>query len=345
MGKYNWESMKAGLQKGVGEKSENNYDDPREWKLTVDENQCGTAIIRLLPGKGGNTPPIVRVFEHSIRVFNKKSNKYRYYINPSPSSIGEDCPASALWYEMGDIGTDEAKKFQKEFLSRSTKFISNILVVNDPGNPENNGKVFYWKYGVKMFEKFQKALEPTEAQLKVGKKGIELFDPMNGADIVIDAQKVAGFRNYDGSTIEAPSAAFASEEEADTFVDEKCFDLTEFIAPDHYEAYSKLLKDLRWTLAGSPIEELAILNGSKIITEKYQDRAGSQSKDASASATPSLGSTKAKAKPEPEVESEPEVEKAPVEEKPKAKKAPKAEPKPKDEAPADDDILAMLDDL
>ena len=344
MGKYDWNSMKTGLQKGVGEKSDNNYDDPREWKLTVDENQNGTAVIRLLPGKGGTTAPIVRVFEHSIRVFNKKSNKYRYFINPSPSSIDQDCPASSLWYEMGDIGTDEAKKFQKDFLSRSTKFISNVLVVNDPGNPENNGKVFYWKYGVKMFEKFQKALEPTEAQLKVGKKGVELFDPMLGADIVIDAQKVAGFRNYDGSTVEAPSAAFATEAEADACVDEKCHDLTEFISADHYESYEKLLKDLRWALAGSPIEELALLNGSKIILEKHVDRAKGSSAD---SATPSAGSA-SKPKPTPEPTPEPEAQEpepeAEVEvEKPKPK--PKAKPKAESAPAGDDDILAMLDDL
>jgi len=334
MGKYDWGSMKAGLQKGVGEKSDKkDYNDPREWKLTVDENQNGTAVIRLLPGKGGTTPPIVRIFEHSVRIFNKKSNKYRYFINPSPASIQEDCPASKLWYELGDIGTDEAKALQKE-VSRSTKFISNILVINDPGNPENNGKVFYWKYGVKMFEKFQKALEPTEAQLKVGKKGVELFDPMLGADIVIDAQKVAGFRNYDGSTIEAPSAAFATEAEADEVVDEKCFDLTEFISPDHYEPYEKLLKNLRWTLAGSPIEALAILSGSEVITEEYKERGNTSGANAKAdSATPSAGTaSKPKVEPTPELETTPQ----PQVEKPK--------PKPKPVA-SDDDVLAMLDDL
>lgn len=335
MGKYDWNSMKAGLQKGVGEKYDNaDFNDPREWKLSVDEKDCGSAIIRLLPGKGGDTPPIVRLYEHSIRVFNKKTNKYRYYIKPSPASIGKECPASSVYYELGDIGTDEAKALQRD-VSRSVKFISNILVVNDPANPENNGKVFYWKYGVKLFEKFQAALEPTEAQIKVGKKGIELFDPMLGADIILDAKKVAGFRNYDETTIEAPSAAYKTEEEADRVVDEECFDLTEFISEDYYEPYEKLLDKLRWTLEGSPIEKILLLNGSEIITEPYKQRG--------AKSTPKAESGSYKAKVTPEVEPDPLDPDPVITPEPKPKATPK--PKPKPANTEEDDIIAMLDGL
>lgn len=351
---YDWNSLKQGLQKGVGEKSgDKNYDDPREWKLAVDENDNGTAVIRLLPGKGGNTPPIVRVYEHSARMFDKASNKYRYYIEPSPSTINEPCPMSEIWYELGDIGTEEAQKMQKNF-SRAVKFIANILVVNDPANPENNGKVFYWKFGVKLFEKFQAALEPTEAQIKVGKKPIELFDPMRGANIILEAKKVAGFRNYDDTTIEAPSAAFNSEDEVVKVVTEDCIDLNEFISPDHFKSYQDLKGKLAWLIEKSPVEQLLLASGSKVITEAYVPRnrqghggqAQSQAPQAQAdSATPMGGSYQM---PQQEAQAPaPQPEPTPA---PTPEPAPQAQPEaPKEDKPAssasDEDILSMLDDL
>lgn len=346
MGKYNWDNLKQNLQKGVGEKRDNNLDDPREWKLQRDENDNGNAIIRLLPGKGGTTPSVVRVYEHSVRIFNKATNKYRYYIEPSPSSIELDCPVSKVWYELGNIGTDEAKKMQEKF-SRATKFISNILVVNDPVNPENNGKIFYWKYGVKLFEKFQTALEPTEQQKSVGKKPIQLFDPEDGANIILESARVGGFVSYDGTAIEAPSRAFETEEEMDEAILEKCVDLTEFISEDYYKPYQELRKKLAWVLEGSPEEAFLIQHGSEVITEPYKkgnNYGGNSTSNTESSATPSMGATTYKPKTKP-------AEEAPKEE-PAAVEAPKEEPKPapkpapkKEASTTDEDILNMLDEL
>ena len=358
MGKYNWDNLKSNLQKGVGEKTQNDFNDPREWKLQRDENDNGTAVIRLLPGKGGDTPSVVRIYEHSVRVFNKASNKYRYYIEPSPASIENDCPVSDLWYELGDIGTDESKKMQKTF-SRSVKFISNILVVNDPANPENNGKTFFWKYGVKLFEKFQAALEPTEAQLNVGKKPIQLFDPEDGANIILETARVAGFVNYDGTTIESPSMAFDNEEAMDETIIEKCIDLTEFISKDYYKPYAELKKKIAWAIEKSPEEAYILANGSKVITEPYKKGGSSRdsepAQETAESSTPNMGggyTPKAKKKVEPEV-NEPTEETGddgvPFEtdevETPKPKKAPAKAPAKKVDTNKDEDILAMLEDL
>lgn len=292
---YDWNSLKAGLQTGITDKGgANDFNDPREWKLQRDADDNGLAVIRLMPGKGGNTPPIVRIYEHSLRMFHKPTNKYRWYIHASPASISQPCPASDVWYELGNVGTDEAKKMQKD-ITRSTRFISNILVVNDPSNPENNGKVFFWKYGVKLFEKFQAALEPTEAQVKIGKKPTQLFDPMAGADIVLTTKKVAGFVNYDDTTIEQPRAAFNSQDEADACVNEQCIDLNEFISPSYYKAYNELLTNrgtgLARALAGTPMEALLIASGSKVITAPYNENENAQGSASApdAGATPPVG--------------------------------------------------------
>lgn len=354
MGKYNWENLKSNLQKGVGEKYQNDFDDPREWKLQRDENDNGTAVIRLLPGKGGDTPAVVRIFEHSVRVFHKPSNKWRYYIETSPSSIKEPCPVSDVWYELADIGTDEAKKFQKTF-SRSVKFISNILVVNDPASPENNGKIFYWKYGVKLFEKFEKALKPTETQIAVGKKPIELFDPEDGADITLSVTRVGEFINYDGTTIEAPSKAFENEEDMDEAVLEKCYDLSEFISQEYYsKSYTELKNKLAKTLEKSAEEAYLVSHNSQVISDFYTRNSGQTEEAQSGSSTPNVGGsyTPKTKKPTPEVSDDPQLEvgtESEVPEPVKAKKKAEVKAKVKKtvqaETESNESILEMLDEL
>ena len=342
---YDWNSMKKSLQTGIDSKGGNkDFNDPREWKLQRDENDNGTAVIRLLPGKDGGIP-IVRVFEHSVRIFNKAQNKYRYYIEPSPSSIDEPCPVSEIWYELGDVGTEQSKKMQKTF-SRKVSFISNILVVNDPANPENNGKVFFWKYGVKLFEKFKQALEPTDAQLKVGKKPIELFDPMLGANITLEIARSGEFLNYDGTTIDAPSQAFDSEEQMIDVIENKCIDLNEFISKEHYKPYNELKSKIAWVLEKSPEEALLVSIGSNVISEPYVDK-----KRTGVSAG---GTGKASTEPEKETLPEPkakssyeEAKERAAAKKQEAEKAPEVEkaPEKKDTSSQDDDILAMLGEL
>jgi hypothetical protein len=353
MGKYNWDSLKKNLQQGVGEQK-SDFTDPREWKLQRDENDNGTAIIRLLPGKGGTTPSIVRIYEHSFRFFNKATNKYRWYIEPSPASIKDlPCPVSEVYYELGDIGTEEAKKLQKS-ISRSVKFISNILVVKDPANPENDGKIFYWKYGVKLFEKFQNALEPTETQLKAGKKPIELFDPEEGANIVLDIARAGQFLNYDGTTIETPSRAFDTDEEMDEAVLEKCHDLTEFISPEHFKPYSELKRKFAWVIEKSPLESYLIANGSQVINKPYDKNDKSEGGSTASEEAP-MPKTKAyvpktKKAPEPEVSEDPatteneEAVEVTPEPAPAPKKTAKKATKPA-EVETDEDILSMLDDI
>jgi len=357
MGKYDWKNMKDKLQKGVGEKQVNDYNDPREWKLQRNDQGIGTAVIRLLPGKGGDTASVVRIFEHSFKSFNKKTNKYRWYIEQSPSSIKEDCPMVEIYYELGEIGTDEAKKIQDNF-SRRTTFISNILVVNDPSNPENNGKIFYWKYGKSLFEKFQQALEPTEDQIKVGKKPIELFDPEDGADIILDAKIKDKFVNYDNTSIAAKSKAFENEEQMDEAVLERCYDLTEFISVDNYKTYTELKDKIAWVIEKSPIESFLLSIGSAVITEPYEKnsktsgsttKVGTDTDDVDYGATPIMGGSH-----KPKVTEDKKPAKGTVEtndnevepvqtivEKPKESVKREVVSSSTD----DDDILALLNDL
>jgi hypothetical protein len=237
-----WDELKNKAPKNVLPKKKN-YEDNRFWKLQRDENDNGSALIRLLPDPDGI--PLIKMFEHSIKVFNKATNKYRYFIQPSPATIGLPCPATEEWEKLNRSPLEEDKKLAKMYYRR-TQYITNIYVVNDPANPQNNGKVFLWKFGVKLLNKFQNALEPSETDKAMGVKPVELFDPMRGANIMLKAKKVAGFINYDDTVIQQPSAIAQTEEEAKK-IWEQTHSLKEFLEPGYYLSYEELKQKLDWT--------------------------------------------------------------------------------------------------
>ena len=222
------------------EKEQKSYKDERFWTLTRDENGKGAAIIRLLPDK--NSTPFVSLFNCGLREYNEADKKYYWYIRDLPSTIKAPDPLNELWsslYEFGGAGIEEAKSF-----GRRETFITNIYVVKDPANPENNGKVFLWKFGKKLLDKFMTALNPSESERELGEKPKELFNPLKGNNIALKIKNVAGFPNYDDTSIQEESKVFKSEDEAKKAIFEKTYELKEFCNIDYFEPYEDLKKDL-----------------------------------------------------------------------------------------------------
>jgi len=260
----------TGQLSNIFEKKSQKFSDDREWNLTVDESGNGSAIIRFLPQKDITQPPIVQFYEHYIR-FKDKTGKVKYYRAKSPQTIGKPCPVTDIYYELIAIGTEEAKEFAKK-ISRKTKFASNILVIKDNGNPENNKKVFYYIYGVKILDKIKMAIEPPEELRDAGIEPINVFDPIEGANfILIRTQKSKNdFPNYDSSKFDNPSALFKDIETAKKFIQEKCYDLNDIILNENtFQTYEELLVKFKKAIAGTELEEFLLKNGSEIITEPY----------------------------------------------------------------------------
>jgi hypothetical protein len=172
-----WETLQNNLPAGTIQEKKSFGPDERFWKLARNEKDTGTAIIRLILDK--DNMPFVKMFSHSIKKYDPALGKDRYYIEDSPSSIGQPCPASEKWQELMKIGTPEAKK-EAELLKRKVKFITNIYVVKDPLNPQNEGKVFLWEFGYKLNDKFLGAMSPSKEDIELGTKPKELYDPIEG---------------------------------------------------------------------------------------------------------------------------------------------------------------------
>ena len=239
-----WEQLKGNADSKIFAKKES-FGDSRFWKLSRGEDDTGGAIIRLLPDSQGT--PIIKIFEHSVQKFNAATGKKRYFIEDSPSSIGLPCPVTERYFEIGKrVGNtpeeDKANKDEQKLYSRKVSFIANILVVNDPANPENNGKVFLWKFGSKLLSKFTSVLEPSDSDKALGVQPIQLFHPQLGANVFLKIKKDGPFFTYDDTIIQAPSSV-CTDEELPAMI-KQTHVLSEFLSPEHYKSYEELAKKL-----------------------------------------------------------------------------------------------------
>ncbi len=151
---------------------------------------------------------------------------------------------TTLWNNGTDAGKELARK-QK----RKLTYVSNIYVVKDPANPENEGKVFLYKYGKKIFDKITTAMQPEFED----EEAIDPFDFWQGANFKLKAKNVAGYRNYDSSEFAAVSALL-DDDEAMEGIWKKQYSLEEFVAPDQFKSYDDLKKRLDYVLGnkGTP---------------------------------------------------------------------------------------------
>ena len=206
--------------------------DDRLWKLDVDKGGNGYAIIRFLPAPNGEGLPFVKVYSHAFQ------GPGGWYIENSLTTLGQKDPVSEYNTELWNNGTDAGKETARK-QKRKLTYISNIYVVKDPANPENEGKVFLFKYGKKIFDKLTAAMQPEFED----EEAIDPFDFWQGANFKLKAKNVAGFRNYDSSEFAAVSPLL-DDDDALEGLWKKQFSLAEIVAADQFKTYDELKKRL-----------------------------------------------------------------------------------------------------
>lgn len=215
-------------QKATGGNEKSSADE-RIWKPTVDKAGNGYAIIRFLPAPDSEVP-WTRYWDHGF-----KGPTGKWYIEKSLTSIGQQDPLGEMNSQLWNTGTKENQELVRE-RKRRLHYVSNILVVSDPGNPENEGKVFLYQFGKKIFDKIMDQMQPEFPD----EKPVNPFDLDAGADFVLKIRKVEGYRNYDKSEFRSPSALFDGDEAKQGSVAEKLYQLAEFTDPANYKTYEQL---------------------------------------------------------------------------------------------------------
>ena len=217
-----------------------NYGDDRIWKPTVDKAGNGYAVLRFLPATEGVELPWVRYWDHGF-----KGPTGQWYIENSLTSIGQADPVGELNSRLWNSGI-EADKETARRQKRRLHYVANVLVVSDPGNPSNEGKVMLYKFGKKIFEKIMDAMQPDFAD----EKPVNPFDMWEGADFTVKIRKVEGYPNYDASSFKSPAALPGSDEELEALYN-KQYDLTEWTDPTNYKTYDELKARLALVLGES----------------------------------------------------------------------------------------------
>ena len=230
-------SLTAKLVKEV-EKMNNNgaSGDERTWKLDVDKSGNGYAVIRFLPAPEGEDLPFVKLYSHAFQ------GPGGWYIENSLTSLGQKDPVSEYNTQLWNNGTDAGKETARK-QKRKLTYMSNIYVVKDPANPENEGKVFLFKYGKKIFDKLTAAMQPEFED----EEAIDPFDFWQGANFKLKAKNVAGYRNYDSSEFAAQSPLL-NDDDAMESLWKKQFSLAEIVAPDQFKTYDELKTRLDYVL-------------------------------------------------------------------------------------------------
>lgn len=228
-----------------GKTETKSYADERFWKPTVDQAGNGYAVIRFLPAAEGAELPWVRYWDHGF-----KGPTGQWYIERSLTSIGQNDPVGELNSKLWNTGLD-ADKEKARSQKRRLHYVSNIYVVSDPSNPQNEGKVFLYQFGKKIFDKIMDVMQPDFAD----ETPVNPFDLWEGADFKLKIRNVEGYRNYDKS--EFSTQAQLAEDDKLEAIYNQMHDLGEFTDPKNYKTYSELQAKLMRVLgeeanAGTP---------------------------------------------------------------------------------------------
>ena len=227
------------LQKKLEEtKGSSNSKDERFWRPELDKSSNGYAEIRFLPAPEGEELPWVKLYSHAFQ------GPGGWYIENSLTTLGKKDPVSELNSQLWNSGLESDKDIARE-RRRKLQYISNVYVVSDPANPQNEGKVFLYKYGKKIFDKINEAMQPEFED----ETPVNPFDLWGGANFKLKIRKVAGYVNYDKSHFDSPSALNESDEYMEKIWKSE-HSLQQFVAEDQFKTHEELKARLDDVLGG-----------------------------------------------------------------------------------------------
>ena len=223
-------------------KSEAKGPDERLWKPEVDKAGNGYAVIRFLPAPDGEDLPWAQVWTHAFQ------GPGGWYIENSLTTLGKKDPVSDLNRELWNSGGEGSpQRTQARNQKRKLNYYSNIYVVKDSANPENEGKVFLYRYGKKIFDKIMESMKPAFED----ETPINPFDFWKGADFKLKITKVAGFWNYDKSEFDASSTLGDFSDKELEGIWKQQHSLAAYTADDQFKSYDELKERLERTLKGN----------------------------------------------------------------------------------------------
>ena len=229
-------SLTQKLVKEVEKMSSNTNADERLWKPEVDKVGNGFAVIRFLPAPEGEDIPWAKMYSHAFQ------GPGGWYIENSLTTTGGKDPVSEHNRELWNSGVESDKDVVRK-QKRKLSYYANIYVVKDPTNPDNEGNVFLYKFGKKIFDKVMEAMQPEFED----ETPINPFDFWQGANFKLKIVKKDGYWNYDKSEFSEVSSLLEDEDALEALWNKE-YSLAAVTAPDQFKSYEDLKKRLDYVL-------------------------------------------------------------------------------------------------
>lgn len=215
------------------EGAKKSYSDDTYWKPELDKTGNGYAVVRFLPTPENEEMPWVSYFDHGFQ------GPGGWYIEKSLTTLGKNDPVSEYNTQLWNTGIEANKEIARK-QKRRLHYVSNVYVISDPKNPDNEGKVFKYRYGKKIFEQLKEAISPAFDD----EQAINPFDLRGeGANFKIKIRKVDGYWNYDKSEFDKPAPLFDDENQLND-INNQTHSLSEVIAPSEFKTYEELKEKL-----------------------------------------------------------------------------------------------------
>ena len=214
--------------------------DDRLWKPEMDKTGNGYAVIRFLPAPEGEELPWAKMYSHAFQ------GPGGWYIENSLTTMGQKDPVSEYNRELWNSGVESDKDTVRK-QKRKLSYYANIYVVQDKANPDNEGKVFLYKFGKKIFDKIMEAMQPEFED----ETPINPFDFWQGANFKLKLKKVAGYWNYDSSEFDKVSPLLDDDDALEALW-QKQYSLSALVAADQFKSYEQLESRLKMVLGSKP---------------------------------------------------------------------------------------------
>ena len=230
------DKLLASVQEENAPQEKKSYVDERLWKPELDKSGNGYAVIRFLPSSDNEAMPWAKLWNHAFQ-----GPTGKWFIENSLTTLNQKDPVSEYNSSLWNSGVESDKEIARR-QKRKLQYYSNIYVVADPQHPENEGKVFLFRYGKKIFDKLMEALQPQFED----ETPVNPFDLDTGANFKLKIRKVDGYWNYDKSEFDSSSKLDNQDK-----VVESLYSLAEFTAPSNFKTYDELKSRLNDVLTGT----------------------------------------------------------------------------------------------
>lgn len=249
-------------------KGSESYKDDRFWAPERDKSGNGFAVIRFLPPPQNEDLPWARLFSHGFQ------GKGGWFIENCPTTLGLPCPVCEANNELWNSGVESDKDIARQ-RKRKLSYISNIYVVSDPANKQNEGKVFLYKFGKKIFDKISEKMKPQFED----ESPVNPFDFWSGANFKLKIRTVQGYVNYDKSEFDNPSQFLEGNDKELEKIWNMQYSLKEFSSPEQFKGYEELSSKLKLVLSGTGSGKSSIVDDADSLVSSVDKKSSKPKKE------------------------------------------------------------------